>query len=186
MWSKAILCRFLQSGKIPQTQASQGFAAFRLTPSRIQPRHSQSRCATSCATPGYSVFYPAGRILPKQTSSKSRTLYYSGKGMGNQGFFARQQSDTVSSRVQTSAIISPRPIHRPYRLSFRGSAFPRASSDSGIHPAPPSSMAARRIFQSCFIEHCLPCSDKYRCPVLIIIKLPVDCKQLALDSPTLL
>ena len=25
---------------------------------------SQSRRATSCATPGYSVFYPAGRILP--------------------------------------------------------------------------------------------------------------------------
>ena len=55
MWSKAILCRFLQSGKIPQTQASQGFAAFRLTLSRIQPRHSQSRRATNCATPRYEV-----------------------------------------------------------------------------------------------------------------------------------
>ena len=106
--------------------------------------------------------------------------------MGNQGFFACQQSDTVSSSVQTSAMISPRPIHRPYRLSFRESASPRASSDSGIHPAPPNSMAARRIFQSCFIEHCLPCSDKYLCSDFIIIKLPADCKQLALDSPTLL
>lgn len=28
--------------KIPQTQASQGFAAVHLTPSRIQPRHSQT------------------------------------------------------------------------------------------------------------------------------------------------
>lgn len=50
MWSKPILYRFQQSGKIPQTQASQGFAAFRLTPSRIQPRHSQ--CGT-VPTPPY-------------------------------------------------------------------------------------------------------------------------------------
>ena len=56
MWSKAILCRFLQSGKIPQTQASQGFAAFRLTPSRIQPRHSQTRRDTNFAIPGYLLF----------------------------------------------------------------------------------------------------------------------------------
>ena len=56
MWSKAILCRFLQSGKIPQMQASQGFAAFHLTPSRIPPRHSQSWRATNCAIPGYSIF----------------------------------------------------------------------------------------------------------------------------------
>ena len=27
---------------------------------------TQSRRATNCATPGYSVFYPAGRILPMQ------------------------------------------------------------------------------------------------------------------------
>ena len=64
MWSKPLLRRFRQSKKTPQTQASQGFAAFHLTLSRIPPRHSQSRRATNCATPGYSVFYPAGRILP--------------------------------------------------------------------------------------------------------------------------
>ena len=53
MWSNPLLCRFRQSWKIPQTQASKGFAAFRLALSRIPPRHSQSRRATNCATPGY-------------------------------------------------------------------------------------------------------------------------------------
>ena len=72
MWSKPLLCRFRQSGEIPQTQVSQGFAAFHLTPSRIPPRHSQSRRATNCATPGYSVFYPAGRILPNQAQYQLR------------------------------------------------------------------------------------------------------------------
>ena len=55
MWSKPLLCRFLQSGKILQTQVSQGFAAFRLTLSRIPPRHSQTTRATSCANPGFLV-----------------------------------------------------------------------------------------------------------------------------------
>ena len=64
MWSKPILYRFQQPGRVPQTQVLQGFAAFRLALFRIPPRHSQSRRATNCATPGYSVFYPAGRILP--------------------------------------------------------------------------------------------------------------------------
>ena len=136
MWSKPILYRFQQPGKVPQTQASQGFAAFRLAPPRIQPRHSQttratncanpgflsiqfcfncgqtcgqtffltisayggsaciagvsrdcghsifqlevgatrsqSRRATNCATPGYSVFYPAGSILPNQARYQLR------------------------------------------------------------------------------------------------------------------
>ena len=56
MWSKPILYRFQQPGKVPQTQASQGFAAFRLTLSRIQPRHSQTRRDTNFAIPGYSLF----------------------------------------------------------------------------------------------------------------------------------
>ena len=55
MWSKAILCRFLQSGKALQTQASQGFAAFRHAPSRIPPRNSQTRRDTNFAIPGYSI-----------------------------------------------------------------------------------------------------------------------------------
>ena len=55
MWSKPLLCRFQQSGKVPQTQASQGFAAFRLALPRIPPRHSQSKRATNCANPGYEI-----------------------------------------------------------------------------------------------------------------------------------
>ena len=53
MWSKPLLCRFQRLGEIPQTQVSQGFAAFRLTLSRIPPRHSQSKRATNCANPGF-------------------------------------------------------------------------------------------------------------------------------------
>ena len=60
MWSKPLLCRFQRLGEIPQMQVPQGFAAFRIAPSRIPPRHSQSRRATNCATPGCSV----GIIIP--------------------------------------------------------------------------------------------------------------------------
>ena len=55
MWSKPLLCRFQQPGEIQQTQALQGFAAFRLTLSRIQPRHTQIKRDTNFATPGYSL-----------------------------------------------------------------------------------------------------------------------------------
>ena len=55
LWSKPLLRRFRQSKKTPQTQASQGFAAFHLTPSRIPPRHTQIKRATNCAIPGYSI-----------------------------------------------------------------------------------------------------------------------------------
>ena len=55
MWSKAILCRFRQSWKVPQTQVLQGFAAFHNAPSRIPPRHSQTTRATNCANPGFLV-----------------------------------------------------------------------------------------------------------------------------------
>ena len=72
MWSKPLLCHFQQPGEIQQTQASQGFAAFYHDLTRIPPRHSQSRRATNCATPGYSVYFPAGRILPKQARYQLR------------------------------------------------------------------------------------------------------------------
>ena len=35
LWSKPLLCRFLQSGKTPQSQVLQGFTAFHLALSRI-------------------------------------------------------------------------------------------------------------------------------------------------------
>ena len=53
MWSKPLLCHFQQPGEIPQTQVLQGFAAFRPDPSRIPPRHSQTRRDTNFAIPGY-------------------------------------------------------------------------------------------------------------------------------------
>jgi len=56
MWSKPLLYRFRQPGEIQQTQVLQGFAAFRLTLSRIPPRHSQTRRDTNFAIPGYSLF----------------------------------------------------------------------------------------------------------------------------------
>lgn len=52
MWSKAILCRFRQSWKVPQTQVLQGFAAFRFAMPRIPPRHSQIKRDTNFAIPG--------------------------------------------------------------------------------------------------------------------------------------
>ena len=53
MWSNPLLRRFQQPGKVPQTQVSQGFAAFHLALSRIPPRHSQTRRDTNFAIPGY-------------------------------------------------------------------------------------------------------------------------------------
>ena len=62
MWSKPLLWRFRQSKEIPQTQVSQGFAAFRLALFRIPPRHSQTRRDTNFAIPGYSIF----AIIPRR------------------------------------------------------------------------------------------------------------------------
>ena len=55
MWSKLLLCRFRQPGKNPLLPVLQGFAAFHPAPSRIPPRHSQSKRATNCANPGFLV-----------------------------------------------------------------------------------------------------------------------------------
>ena len=63
MWSKPLLCRFRQSGKIQQTQVLQGFAAFHNAPSRIPPRHSQTRRDTNFAIPGYSI----SAMIPRRT-----------------------------------------------------------------------------------------------------------------------
>ena len=77
MWSKPLLCRLRQPGEIPQTQVPQGFAAFRLALSRIPPRHSQSRRATSCATPGYVLFSAAACICThfKRNGAFCRTRF---------------------------------------------------------------------------------------------------------------
>lgn len=64
MWSKPLLYRFRQSVEIPQTQVSQGFAAFRLTLSRIPPRHSQITRAANYATFGHRYFSRPGAFFP--------------------------------------------------------------------------------------------------------------------------
>lgn len=53
---KAAFVPFSATGKNLLSPVSQGFAAFRPAPSRIPPRHSQSKRATNCANPGYSAF----------------------------------------------------------------------------------------------------------------------------------
>ena len=58
--------------EIPQTQVPQGFAAFRLTLSRIQPRHSQSKRATNCAAPPKLYYFlPACLARPACGSRKN-------------------------------------------------------------------------------------------------------------------
>ena len=66
MWSNPLLYRFQQSKKIPQTQVSQGFAAFHLALSRIPPRHSQTRRDTNFAIPGYFFSIPQLRVEGKR------------------------------------------------------------------------------------------------------------------------
>ena len=84
MWSKPLLCRFRQSGEIPQTQVSQGFAAFRLAPSRIPPRHSQMSRATNCTTPGYLLV-----TIIARNSCDSKPFPVCGHLCGQSGFSVR-------------------------------------------------------------------------------------------------
>ena len=71
MWSKPLLCRFQQLGQNQQTQVLQGFAAFRLAPSRIPPRHSQTRRDTNFAIPGYSI----SAIIPRREGKSKIFLF---------------------------------------------------------------------------------------------------------------
>lgn len=66
MWSKLLLCRFQQLGQNQQTPVLQGFAAFRLSLSRIPPRHSQTRRATNFAIPGHLLSIPQLRVEGKR------------------------------------------------------------------------------------------------------------------------
>ena len=91
MWSKPLLRRFRQSKKTPQTQASQGFAAFRLTLSRIPPRHSQTKRATICATPRCSVL----------KAGVSHKTYYTPEGEKMSSVGACKNALTNSARYGT-------------------------------------------------------------------------------------
>ena len=61
---------------------------------------SQSRRATNCATPGYSVFYPAGRILPKTLKNKLLTQKNRLKG-------GSSEKGGPSDRIRTCGILLP-------------------------------------------------------------------------------
>ena len=83
MWSKPLLCRFQQPGKVPQTQVLQDFAAFFLASSRIPPRHSQTRRDTNFAIPGYSLF-----CHDTTASGKNKDFYVCGHLCGQSRFCA--------------------------------------------------------------------------------------------------
>ncbi len=83
MWSKPLLCRFQRLGEIPQMQVSQGFPAFRLAPSRIPPRHSQTRRDTNFAIPGYSLF-----CHDTTASGKNKVFSVCGHLCGQSRFYA--------------------------------------------------------------------------------------------------
>ena len=93
MWSKPILYRFRQSGEIPQSQVLQGFAAFFPVPSRIPPRHSQSRRATNCATPRYEVrrsgwaYSPKPGAIPTALHPDTFSVYHSCGWKGRENFW---------------------------------------------------------------------------------------------------
>ena len=109
MWSKPLLCRFQQPGKVPQTQALQGFAAFRLTPPRIPPRHSQSKRATNCANPGFLVIQFCTRcgqtcgqaFFFDHLGLRGKCLYRRRiKGSRTRYFPARRRSDPLPNQAR--------------------------------------------------------------------------------------
>ena len=62
---KAAFVPFSATGEKPLLPVLQGFAAFCHDLTRIPPRHSQSRRATNCATPGYFVILSGWSYSPK-------------------------------------------------------------------------------------------------------------------------
>ena len=119
MWSRPLLRRFRQSGKIPQTQALQGFAAFRPALSRIQPRRSQTRRDTNFAIPGYSFF-----CHDTTANGKNRVFSVYGHSCGQSRFYA-----TFSNRVKFSK--------RRCRKALRRFASPYPGYRHGT-PKPPA------------------------------------------------
>ena len=65
MWSKPLLYRFRQPEENPLSPVPQGFAGFCPSRAWIGSTHSQSRRATNCATPGYSVYLSGWPYSPK-------------------------------------------------------------------------------------------------------------------------
>ena len=71
MWSIALKNRTFNAEEPPK-KAVLLKKVVRVTGFEPAASCSQSRRATNCATPGYLVFYPAGRILPNQARYQLR------------------------------------------------------------------------------------------------------------------
>ena len=91
MWSKLLLCHFRQSCKIPQTQESQGFAVFRLAPSRIAPRHTQTSRGSPAAIVALSI-----AVLRKSLRWFHRRLSGSGRRIRTLTYGVRVRCATIT------------------------------------------------------------------------------------------
>ena len=140
LWSKPLLCCFRQSGKILQTQVSQGFAAFRLTLSRIQPRHSQTRRDTSFAIPGYSFF-----CHDTTASGKNKDFSVCGHLCGQNRFYAafgnREKSRKRRCHEAFRRFALPRPGYS--HGTPKASALPTA-----LHPDTVFTLHRKSVFDS--------------------------------------
>ena len=56
MWSKPLLRRFRQPEENPLSPVPQGIPGFCPNSSWIRSTHTQTTCATNCATPGYEIY----------------------------------------------------------------------------------------------------------------------------------
>ena len=114
MWSKPLLCYFRQLGKNSQTQALQGFAAFRLALSRIQPRHSQTRRDTNFAIPGYSLF-----CHDTMARGKNKDFSVCGHSCGQNRFcavFGNRGKTAIARVARLSGLLSKPLMDRVYAL----------------------------------------------------------------------
>ena len=124
MWSKPLLCRFRQSGKVPQTQVLQGFAAFRLALSRIRPRRTQIKRDTNFATPGYSLF-----CHDTTASGKNKVFSVCGHSCGQSHFYAVFGNRGKSSKRRCRKAL------RRFALPYSG--YRHGTPKCGTVPTPP-------------------------------------------------
>lgn len=121
----------------------QGFAAFRLAPSRIAPRHSQTTRATNCATPGCIMFFSLfsaywlsafnPRCFPQKHSRATRDpekacLF---------GERTRGVMNEFSPKAETNDMEQLRTMKRSLRSLFLHlGAMPSSATGGGIPPRP--------------------------------------------------
>ena len=92
----------------------QGFAAFRLAPSRITPRHSQTRRDTNFAIPGYSLF-----CHDTTASGKNKVFSVCGHSCGQNRFcavFGNRGKTAIARVARLSGLLSKPLMDRVYAL----------------------------------------------------------------------